>query len=188
MNEQQINQNGNFILYWMTSCRRFAFNASLQHAISLSNMLKKPVLVVEAVSITHKFANDRILSFMVQGIMDNINDFNENSISYIPWVEIKQKAGSKMLAALAEQSCCVVIDDYPTYTPSKIRDAAAKNLKIRVDAVDSNGIFPMKWAEKEFTTAYSFRKYVQKNLLDAFQTIPLRNPNQNNNDNLTVSQ
>ena len=58
----------------------------------------------------------------------------------------------------------VVIDDYPTYTPSKIRDAAARNLQVRVDAVDSNGIFPMNWAEKEFTTAYSFRKYVQKKI------------------------
>ena len=176
MNKHPINESGKFILYWMTSCRRFAYNASLQHAVSLSNLLKKPILVVEAVSISHKFANDRIVSFMVQGIMDNIIDFSENSVSYIPWVEIKQRVGSKMLASLAEEATCVVIDDYPTYTPSKIRDAAAKNLKIRVDAVDSNGIFPMKWAEKEFTTAYSFRKYVQRNLLDAFQTIPSKNP------------
>ena len=68
MNNCPINQDGDFILYWMTSCRRFSFNASLQHAVTLSNQLKKPILVVEAVSITHKFANDRILSFMVQGL------------------------------------------------------------------------------------------------------------------------
>ena len=84
MNNRPLNENGDFILYWMTSCRRFSFNASLQHAVTLSNTLKKPILVVEAVSITHKFANDRILSFMVQGIMDNIDDFKENSVSYIP--------------------------------------------------------------------------------------------------------
>ena len=188
MNESPINENGKFILYWMTACRRFAYNASLQHAISLSNLLNKPVLVVEAVSITHKFANDRILSFMVQGIMDNIIDFGENSVSYIPWVEIKQKAGNKMLSSLAGEACCVVIDDYPTYTPSKIRDAAGRNLQLRVDAVDSNGIFPMKWAEKEFTTAYSFRKYVQRNLLDAFQTIPSKNPVEQSNGNIRVSE
>ena len=111
MNNRPLNENGDFILYWMTSCRRFSFNASLQHAVTLSNTLKKPILVVEAVSITHKFANDRILSFMVQGIMDNIDDFKENSVSYIPWVEIKQKAGGKMLSSLSERSVCVIIDD-----------------------------------------------------------------------------
>ena len=176
MNEHPLNENGDYILYWMTACRRFAFNGSLQHAIELSAETKKPILVVEAISITHEFANDRILSFMVQGMMDNINEFKENSISYIPWVEIKQKAGSKMLSALSKKSVCVIIDDYPTYTPSKIRDAAAKHLNVRVDAVDSNGIFPMKWPEKEFATAYSFRKYVQKNLIDALQTIPKKDP------------
>ena len=188
MNNCQINQDGDFILYWMTSCRRFSFNASLQHAVTLSNQLKKPILVVEAVSITHKFANDRILSFMVQGIMDNIEEFNENLVSYIPWVEIKQRAGAKMLASLSEKSVCVVIDDYPTYTPSKIRDAAARNLQVRVDAVDSNGIFPMNWAEKEFTTAYSFRKYVQKNLLDAFQTIPEKDSVQHRENDIRISK
>ena len=188
MNDCPINQDGEFILYWMTSCRRFDFNASLQHAVTLSNQLKKPVLVVEAVSITHKFANDRILSFMIQGIMDNIDDFKQNSISYIPWVEIKQKAGGKMLRSLSKKSACVIIDDYPTYTPSKIRDAAGRNLQVRVDAVDSNGIFPMNWAEKEFTTAYSFRKYVQKNILDAFQTIPDKNPVQHREGDLRVNE
>jgi len=188
MNEYPVNQDGKFVLYWMTSCRRFEYNASLQHAITMAGILNKPVLVIEAVSITHKFANDRILSFMVQGIMDNIVDFNENSISYIPWVEIKQKAGKKMLASLSDESACVIIDDYPTYTPSKIRDAASRNLKVQVDAVDSNGIFPMKWAEKEFTTAYSFRKYVQKNLLDAFHTIPLKNPTSNHKTDMKVSE
>ena len=54
--------------------------------------------------------------------------------------------------------------------------AAARILNVRVDAVDSNGIIPMKWPEKEFTTAYSFRKICQKNLLDALQTIPAKNP------------
>ena len=188
MNDRPINQDGDFILYWMTSCRRFSFNASLQHAVNLSNQLKKPILVVEAVSITHKFANDRILSFMVQGIMDNIDEFNENLVSYIPWVEIKQRAGAKMLASLSERSVCVIIDDYPTYTPSKIRDAAARNLQVRVDTVDSNGIFPMNWAEKEFTTAYSFRKYVQKNLLDAFQTIPEKNSVQHRENDIRISK
>lgn len=187
MNDFGVNSNGKFILYWMTSCRRFHYNAALQHAISLSKALSKPILVVEAISITHKFANDRFLSFMVQGMMNNARDYQDNNITYIPWVEIKEKPGNKMLASLSEHSSCVILDDYPTYTPNKIMKAAARRLNVRVDAVDSNGIIPMKWPEKEFTTAYSFRKYVQKNLLDALQTIPAKNPMTNINDNLLLS-
>ena len=121
MNDCPINQDGEFILYWMTSCRRFDFNASLQHAVTLSNQLKKPVLVVEAVSITHKFANDRILSFMIQGIMDNIDDFKQNSVSYIPWVEIKQKAGGKMLRSLSKKSACVTVSYTHLTLPTILR-------------------------------------------------------------------
>ena len=88
MNDFGVNSNGKFILYWMTSCRRFHYNAALQHAISLSKALSKPILVVEAISITHKFANDRFLSFMVQGMMNNARDYQDNNITYIPWVEI----------------------------------------------------------------------------------------------------
>ena len=117
MNDVGINPNGKFILYWMTSTRRFHYNASLEHAHSLSKALGKPILVVEAISISHKFANDRFLSFMVQGMMNNARDYQENNVSYIPWVEIKEKPGNKMLASLSEHSSCVILDDYPTYTP-----------------------------------------------------------------------
>ncbi len=187
MNDCNINHNGEFILYWMTASRRFHYNASLQHAISMSKALSKPILVVEAVSIKHKFANDRFLSFMVQGIMNNIRDYEGNGITYIPWVEIKESPGNRMLASLAKYSSFVILDDYPTYTPNKILKAAARILKVRVDAVDSNGILPMKWAEKEFTTAYSFRRHVQRNLLDAFQTIPRKNPMINVKEDLTIN-
>ena len=46
----------------------------------------------------------------------------------------------------------------------------------------------MNWAEKEFTTAYSFRKYVQKNLLDAFQTIPEKNSVQHRDKDIRISK
>ena len=187
VSQHEINPNGRFILYWMTACRRYNYNASLDYAISLSKELSKPILVVEAVSITHKFANDRILSFMIQGMMNNSRDFEENNITYIPWVEIKQKAGDKILLSLSKHASCVILDDYPTYTPNKILRAAPKILKLRVDAVDSNGILPMIWAEKEFTTAYSFRKYMQKNLVDALQTIPAMNSMDGVEDNLSLT-
>ena len=187
MNHHEINPNGKFILYWMTSCRRFNYNASLQHAISLSRDLKKPVLVVEAVSIKHKFANDRFLSFMVQGIMNNIRDYEDNGLTYIPWVEIKEKPGTRMLVSLSKYACCVVMDDYPTYTPNKILNSASKILDVRVDAGDSNGILPMKWSEKEFTTAYYFRKNMQKNLVDALQTIPNKNSMIGVNEDLSLN-
>ena len=187
VSQHEINPNGRFVLYWMTACRRYNYNASLDHAISLSKELSKPILVVEAVSITHKFANDRILSFMIQGMMNNSRDFQENNITYIPWVEIKQKAGDKILLSLSKHASCVILDDYPTYTPNKILRAAPKILKLRVDAVDSNGILPMIWAEKEFTTAYSFRKYMQKSLVDALQTIPAMNSMDGVGDNLSLT-
>ena len=69
-----------------------------------------------------------------------------------------------------------MIDDYPTYLPRWVMERASKSCKVSVEAVDSNGIIPMSYADKAHKTAYSFRKHVQKSLYGALSTIPNENP------------
>ena len=39
---------------------------------------------------------------------------------------------------------------------------AAKFCKVRLDAVDSNGVLPISWADRAYPSAYSFRKHMQR--------------------------
>ena len=159
----------------MTSARRFHYNAGMDRAVELAIELEKPILVVECMSIRHDWANERILAFSVQGMLDNIKVFEENNITYLPWVETHKDSGNRLLSKLSSHACSVITDDYPTYLPRTVMERAAKICEVRTEAADSNGILPMAWAGKEHMTAYSFRKHVQKSMADALLNLPKKN-------------
>ena len=187
LNEFPINQEGEFVLYWMTASRRYHYNSALEHSITLATQLGKPLLVVEPVSIRHTWSSDRILTFFVQGIIDNNAIFASNELTYIPWVETHKQSGNGLLRKLSQRSCAVVIDDFPTYLPRDVMRQAAKFCRVRLDAVDSNGILPIGWADRAFPSAYSFRKHMQRNLMSALTTLPAFDPMENVATDLRLS-
>ena len=79
LNSMPINTSGDYVLYWMTSARRFHYNAGMDRAVNLALKLNKPILVIECMSIRHEWASERILTFSVQGMLDNIKIFRENN-------------------------------------------------------------------------------------------------------------
>ena len=167
LNDDPVNEGGEFVLYWMTSTRRYHYNAALDRAIEISLDLEKPLLVIECISVRHEWSSERVLTFVAQGMVDNISIFSDNKITYLPWIENHTDSGNGMLRKLSTKACAVIIDDYPTYLPRWVMERASKSCKVSVEAVDSNGILPMSYADKAHKTAYSFRKHVQKSLYGA---------------------
>ena len=186
LNQLPKNSEGEFVLYWMTACRRFHHNAALERCIQIAMEMGKPVLVVEPISIRHKWSSDRILTFVAQGMLDNLAIFEVHGISYLPWVETHRETGNGLFRKLSRKSCAVVIDDYPTYLPKTVMDKAREICSVSLEAVDSNGIIPMSWAEDAHLTAYSFRKHVQRSLTDAMFSIPKHNPMDSVEEDLMV--
>ena len=80
LNDCNIATEGDYVLYWMVAARRLHYNASLQRAVELAQELEKPLLVFEAISTRHKYASDRIVTFMVQGMIENIQQFESHNI------------------------------------------------------------------------------------------------------------
>ena len=68
-NDKPINENGEYIIYWMIASRRFNYNSSLEFAAKLAIEHEVPLLVIEEISTSHRFANDRIATFMIQGMV-----------------------------------------------------------------------------------------------------------------------
>jgi len=188
LNSLETNSNGNYILYWMTSSRRFHYNSALDRAVELSLEMDKPIMVVECMSIRHEWANERILAFTVQGMLDNSKVFAKNKITYLPWVETHKDDGVDLLKKLSGHACAVIIDDYPTYLPRLVMERAAIICKVQLEAADSNGILPMAWAGKEHLTAYSFRKHVQRSMADALLNLPLKNSMKDVDKNLMIDE
>ena len=182
LNDKEVNLDGEYILYWMISNRRFNYNASLEHAANLAKQYGKPLLVVEEISTSHRFANDRITSFVIQGMVENISLFKQHNIRFIPWVETPLSGTMGLIKILCKRSVLVITDDFPTYYPLVAINAASKSLDRKIIAVDSNGVFPMSWADSAYTTAHSFRRFIHANFSRCRDTWPQRVPTDKNHD------
>ena len=87
LNDAPINPDGEFVLYWMTAQRRTRWNPSLEHAAQLAEELNKPLIVVEPFSIDHKYASDRLVTFVAQGMLDNLK-LRRLKVHGIPWIKL----------------------------------------------------------------------------------------------------
>ena len=164
VNGRAINPDGDFVLYWMIAFRRTEWNFSLQRAVELSRKLKKPLVILEALRADYQWASDRIHHFVIQGMADNAKRLQRKPVLYYPYLEPKPGAGKGLLAELAKRSCAVVSDDFPCFFLPRMITNAASQVPVQFELVDSNGLLPMRAADRVFSRAFDFRRFLQKNL------------------------
>ena len=157
-------QDGEFILYWMVASRRVTWNFAFDRAAEWAEKLRKPLIVLEALRCDYRWASDRLHSFLIDGMADNACRLEGTGVLYYPFLEFEPNAGRGLLGAMAAHACVVITDDYPCFFLPHMVAAAAGQVPIRMEAVDSNGLLPMHLADRAFSTAHSFRRFVQKNL------------------------
>ncbi len=175
-NDEAPRASGRFVLYWMIANRRTRWNFSLDRAVEWCRELGRPLFVLEPLDCTYRWASDRLHRFVVQGMIDNFSRFEKAGVAYYPYVEPSPGAGSGLLEKLAGSACVVVTDDYPAFRLPGLIDSAAKKMPVRFEAVDSNGLLPMRSADRVFPTAFAFRRFLQKTLPAHLGDLPKRNP------------
>lgn len=178
-NATAVRGDGEFVLYWMIAFRRLTSNFSLQRAVELAIELRKPLVIFEPLRIGYRWASDRIHRFVIDGMAENaarIAELKNPGVLYFPYVEPTADAGKGLLAALAEQACVVVTDDFPSFFLPRMVSAAAARLPVRLEAVDSNGLLPLRATDRVFTTAFSFRAFLQKQLPEHLEQCPQPDP------------
>jgi deoxyribodipyrimidine photo-lyase len=176
LNKNRVSPEGKFILYWMTANRRLKWNYSLDRTIEWAKKLNKPVMVLEALDSDYEWASERFHGFIIQGMKENYREAQGKNILYYPYVEPEKGKSSGLVLKLAGHSCLVVTDNFPAFfIPAMLKRVSIK-LPVLLEKVDSNGILPMSKAEREFTTAYSFRRFLQKTLSDYIMEHPHEAP------------
>ena len=168
--------DGDYLLYWMVAFRRPLWNFALQHAAACAQELGKPLVILEALRVGYPWASDRLHRFVLDGMRAHAGYFESKNVVYLPYVEPEHGAGRGLLAALAKRACLVVSDDYPSFFIPKMHDAAAKKLYTRLELVDGNGLLPMRVAEKTYSRAFDFRRFLQKTLPAHLGDMPLEDP------------
>ena len=172
----EVRASGDFVLYWMVAYRRTTWNFSLQRAIAWATDLNKPLIILEPLRCDYRWASDRIHQFVIQGMADNSRNLADKPAQYYPYLEPTPGQGRGLLAALAARSCLVVTDDFPCFFLPRMVAAAAKQIPVRLELVDGNGLLPMRAADRIFLRAYDFRRFLQKQLVPHLSDLPDSDP------------
>jgi deoxyribodipyrimidine photo-lyase len=158
----------------MTAARRPRWNFALDRAVELAAELDRPLLVLEALRCGHRWASARIHRFVLDGMQDNAAAFARAGVAYHPYVEPECGAGRGLVEALAGEACAVVTDEFPCFFLPRMVSAVARRLRVRLEAVDSNGLLPLRAAERVYPRAVDFRRFLQRELPRHVQHVPRR--------------
>lgn len=176
LNDQKTDPGRDFVLYWMIACRRPAYNFGLQRAREVAEKLKRPLMVLEALRYEYPWACDRFHDFIIDGMAHNRDAFDDTPVRYYPFVATPQCPGKGLLKRLTEDACAVVTDDFPAFFVPRMLQAAADRLDVRLEAVDSNGLMPMRGTDRVFKRAWDFRRYVHNAFIDTPPKRPAEDP------------
>lgn len=176
MNDRSVAADRAYVLYWMIAARRTRSNFALDRAIECAGMLGKPLVVLDALRADYPWASDRLHRFVIEGMADVRAGFAAAPVHYYPYVEPAIGHGKGLLAALAASACIVITDEFPCFFLPRMVAGAASQVDTRLEAVDSNGLLPLAAADRAYTSAAHFRRFVQRVLAGHLRASPAERP------------
>jgi deoxyribodipyrimidine photo-lyase len=168
-----------YVLYWQVMARRTRYNFALEHALDHAFRLGKPLVVLEALRAGYPFASDRLHRWAIDGMADNVAAYRRARVAHLAYVEPAPDAGKGLLETLAARACVVVTDEFPEFfLPRMLRAAGARlgRAGVRLEAVDGNGLLPLRCAGKAHVYAHQFRRHVQRELPAQLGWFPAAEP------------
>ena len=176
LNGGELRPEGDSVLYWMVATRRARWNHALDRAVELARRFGRPLVVLEGVRCDYPWATARSHVAVLEGMADNARAFADSPVHYHPYVEPEPGAGRGLLRALAEGACAVVTDDCPGSVSARMLPAAAEQVSVRLEAVDSAGLLPIASTPRAFARAVDFRRFLQRELPSHWERLPRARP------------
>ena len=177
LNEQNCDSRADYVLYWMTNCRRTTRSFALDRAVEWALELDRGLLVLEALRCDYDWASDRFHRFILDGMADNASAMQGRAgVTWYPYVERQPGEGRGLISALAQNAAVVITDDYPTFFIPSMVTAVQSRIPVRFEAVDGNGLVPMRATSRAYPSAYTFRRYLQKALPVQLGLVPACSP------------
>lgn len=166
LNDRQANPKAEYVLYWMQMFKRATYNHALDYAIEQANELGLPLVVYEGLKFYYPWANDRLHTFILEGVEEKRRAFETMGIRYIFYLQKDKDAPKQTVKKLAERAALIVTDDFPCFIIPDHNRAIVERAEIPVYAVDSNGVVPLSKFEKEEFAARTIRPKINRILAD----------------------
>jgi deoxyribodipyrimidine photo-lyase len=152
--------------------RRVDSNHALATAVELANERDLPILVYEGVTCSYPFANDRLHTFLLEGVPSTEKALHALGIGYVFYLRRRKTDRDDILYQLAKEAAAVVTDDYPTFIARRHNASVPLKIGVPYYVVDSSCVVPMRVFEKREWAAYTIRPKIQKLLPDYLKPAP----------------
>jgi deoxyribodipyrimidine photo-lyase len=156
LNDATVRDNGRYVLYRIRANRRAENNHALAFAAGLASHLDLPLLVFESLSTTYPYANDRLHTFVLEGVAETADRLRSLGAGYVFHLERRRGSAEPALRAIACDAAAVVTDDYPETL------APRADPGVQAFAVDSSCVVPASAIEGRAYAAYSIRPKIHK--------------------------
>lgn len=162
LNDRSENRKAGYVLYWMQMFKRTSHNYALNFAIQMANDRSLPLVVYEGLKYYYPWANDRLHTFILEGVAEKIEEFARLGIRYIFYLQRTASDPKNTVTRLAENAALLVTDDFPCFIIPEHNRSIAARLSVPVYAVDSNGMIPLSAFHKEEYAARTIRPKIRK--------------------------
>ncbi len=156
--------------------RRAHSNHALDYAIELANERHLPVLFYEGLTCSYKQANDRLHTFILEGVPDTAQALRERQVGYAFYLRRRKSDPNNLVYELAKKAAVVVTDDYPAFIAADHNARVPDRMDVAYFAVDSSCIVPMNCFSRHEYAAYTMRPKITRMLPDHFHAAPERKP------------
>jgi deoxyribodipyrimidine photo-lyase len=171
-----VRGDGRFVLYWMGAFRRTAWNFALDRALDWAAKLQRPLLIVETFRAGVRWASVRHYRYVSEGMADNAARCRDAGVAYYPFVSCDAASELELLRTLSDDAAVVIADDYPVREHIRLLGELTAAVAVPVEAVDSNGLMPIRLAGQAFDTAHAFRRFLHRRLPDHLPDMPCSRP------------
>jgi deoxyribodipyrimidine photo-lyase len=139
-------------------------NHGLLYAVELANAHRLPVLYYEGLTCSYRYANDRLHTFLLEGVPETAKRLKKAGIGYCFYLRKRRSDRNDVFYVLAAKAAAIVTDDYPVFIARDHNKRVPERLDIPYFAVDSSCIVPMRTLPKREFAAYTIRPKIHRAL------------------------
>jgi deoxyribodipyrimidine photo-lyase len=164
LNRVPLREGAKYVLYWSQMNRRVESNHALAYAVQLANDRDVPLLVYEGLTYAYRGANDRIHTFVLEGVPETAASLRRLHAGYFFYLRSRRSSPNDVLYRLAADAVCVVTDDYPVFIAADHNGSVPEKIGVAYVAVDSSCVVPMSVHPKQAYAAFSIRPKIHAEL------------------------
>ena len=159
LNDSAVDEDGQYVLYWMQQSQREPHNPALEYAVRRANKLGKPIVCAFGIDAAYPDANLRHFAFMIDGLAETASRLADRGIKLVA------RFGSPpdVAADLAGDAAIVVCDRGYLRHQRRWRSELARSCRKSVVQVEGDVVVPAEVvSDKQEWAARTIRRKINR--------------------------